>query len=251
LLYRIIYFQFCGFVERCKYYAIWTLTEGASILTGLGFTGFGPSGNSLWEGAANVKMLEIEIPSNFKVVVDSWNMRTNVWLRECVYKRVTPKGKKPGFRSSMMTFATSAFWHGIASGYYLTFFFGGFVTSAGRLVRANVRPLVLPAPGAPPTLAKRVYDIVGTVVCILLLNYTAAPFMLLGIKESLLAWQRLGWHGTWMIGGTFVFFYAGGQRMLKGMQQMRLKAEKPVSGATTPDGNMMLPPAIEMVPLQK
>ena len=37
-------------------------------------------------------------------------MKTNVWLRECVYKRVTPKGKKPGFVSSLATFATSAFW---------------------------------------------------------------------------------------------------------------------------------------------
>lgn len=85
-------------------------SQGASILTGLGFTGFGPSGNSLWDGAANVKVLQIEYPSNFKVLVDSWNMKTNVWLRECVYKRVTPKGKKPGFQSSMLTFATSAFW---------------------------------------------------------------------------------------------------------------------------------------------
>jgi lysophospholipid acyltransferase len=123
------YFQICGFIERSKYYAVWTLTEvrfralryrcntnvgdqGASILTGLGFTGYGPSGESTWEGAANVKILDIELPSNFKVLLDSWNINTNVWLRECIYKRVTPKGKKPGFRSSMLTFATSAFWVG-------------------------------------------------------------------------------------------------------------------------------------------
>ena len=37
-------------------------------------------------------------------------MKTNVWLRECIYKRVTPKGKKPGFMSTMLTFLTSAFW---------------------------------------------------------------------------------------------------------------------------------------------
>lgn len=107
---RIFYIQFCGFIERTKYYGVWTLTEGASILTGLGFTGYSPSGKSLWEGAANVKIGLIEFPPNFKILLDSWNMKTNVWLRECVYKRVTPKGKKPGFRSSMITFATSAFW---------------------------------------------------------------------------------------------------------------------------------------------
>ena len=127
----ILLFQLTGPVERAKYYAVWTLTEvtirhfltlvlfyfpsffvfcqGASILTGLGFTDI-VNGEPQWDGAANVKVWQIEFPSNFKVLLDSWNMKTNVWLRECVYKRVTPKGKKPGNRSSMITFFTSAFW---------------------------------------------------------------------------------------------------------------------------------------------
>jgi len=84
-------------------------SKGASILTGLGFTGV-LDGKPQWDGAANVKMWQIEYPSNFKILLDSWNMKTNVWLRECVYKRVTPKGKKPGNASSMITFMTSALW---------------------------------------------------------------------------------------------------------------------------------------------
>lgn len=88
--------QFCGVIERVKYYAIWTLTEGASILTGNGFSGYGPNGETLWNDARNVDILNIEFAPSFKVLLDSWNMKTNIWLRECVYKRVTPKGKKPG-----------------------------------------------------------------------------------------------------------------------------------------------------------
>ena len=84
--------------------------KGASILSGFGFSGYDKNGESLWNDAANVKVCLIEVPPNFKVLLDSWNMKTNVWLRECVYKRVTPKGKRPGFRSSMITFVTSAFW---------------------------------------------------------------------------------------------------------------------------------------------
>ena len=57
-----------------------------------------------------MEVWKIEFAENCKMLLDSWNMKTNVWLRECVYKRVTPKGKKPGFRSSLATFATSAFW---------------------------------------------------------------------------------------------------------------------------------------------
>ncbi len=68
----------------------------------MGFTGYSASGASTWTSAANVVPSAIEIPSNFKVLLDSWNMKINVWLPECVYKRVTPKGKKPGFAPSVL-----------------------------------------------------------------------------------------------------------------------------------------------------
>ena len=106
----MLYLQLCQVIERTKYYGIWTLTEGAAILTGFGYTGVAPDGKTtVWDGAANIIVRNVELPPNFKVLLDSWNMKTNVWLRECIYKRVTPKGKKPGFRSSMLTFGTSAF----------------------------------------------------------------------------------------------------------------------------------------------
>ncbi|KIJ70373.1 hypothetical protein HYDPIDRAFT_143668 [Hydnomerulius pinastri MD-312] len=242
IVYRIAIFQFCGLIERCKYYAVWTLTEGASNLTGLGFTGYGPSGESLWDGAANVKVRDIELPSNFKVLLDSWNINTNIWLRECIYKRVTPQGKKPGFTSSMLTFLTSAFWHGIASGYYLTFVFGGFITSAARMCRSGFRPLVLPPPGAPTTLTKRVYDFLGTFLSILLLNYVATPFMLLTYKDSMEAWSRLNWYGFWIVGSAFLFFYAGGSKYLQGLQKKQAKSTVDINKPQTPGPHVVLPP---------
>ncbi|RDB20528.1 Lysophospholipid acyltransferase [Hypsizygus marmoreus] len=270
LFVRIALFQIYGFLERSKYYAIWTLTEGASIVTGLGFTGFSPSGKSLWEGAANVKVLDIEFPPNFKLLLDSWNMKTNIWLRECVYKRVTPKGKKPGFRSSMITFFTSAFWHGIASGYYLTFLMGGFITTAARLARNNIRPLLLPAPGQPPSDLKEVYDLLGMLLSTMILNYAASPFMLLTASSSITVWTRLGYYGHIIIGGALVFFYAGGTHYLRTLQADRgiLHAgKKPaggakagvadngdVSGTTTPilEKTFTLPPTFdEVIPPQK
>ncbi|KAF8211544.1 MBOAT, membrane-bound O-acyltransferase family-domain-containing protein [Mycena galopus ATCC 62051] len=255
MLYRIAVYQLCGIMERTKYYAVWTLTEGASILTGLGFTGLGPSGETTWNGASNVDPLNIELAPNFKVLLDSWNMKTNVWLRECVYKRVTPKGKKPGFRSSMITFGTSAFWHGIAGGYYLTFVTGGFITTISRLARANVRPLLLPAAGAPPSLAKRVYDIMGTLITVLLLNFAAAPFMLLSAKDSLIAWGRLGFYGHIIIGGSMAFFYAGGT---KGLRALQAKQANKMAAKTEPvntpvnEKQLMFPPSLDqIVPPQK
>lgn len=68
--------------------------------------------------------------THIQVLLDSWNMNTNVWLRECIYKRVAKKGRKPGcalarsfpscasptdcgddpcsFKSTQITFITSA-----------------------------------------------------------------------------------------------------------------------------------------------
>jgi lysophospholipid acyltransferase len=93
----IALFQFYGIFERCKYYAIWTLTEGAAVITGLGFTGYSATGASKWDGAANINVANIELGENFKMILDNWNMKTNQWLRECIYKRITPEGQKPGF----------------------------------------------------------------------------------------------------------------------------------------------------------
>ena len=206
-------------------------------------------------------MLEIELPSNFKVLLDSWNMNTNIWLRECVYKRVTPKGKKPGLRSTLITFATSAFWvrlvfacwydvdekvqHGIAIGYYVTFILGGFITYVGRKCRAGFRPLVLPPPGAPTTWAKRVYDLSSTLVCILLLNYVAAPFMLLNFADSMEVWSRLGWYGCWIVGCGIVFFDAGGSKYLQGLQKKQALVDANEPPTRSPDVVAPLEPVVE------
>lgn len=85
-------------------------SQGASILTGLGFNGYTPSGGTRWDRTANVNVLKIEFAPNLKVLLDNWNINTNVWLRDCVYKRVASPGKKPGFKSTQLTFMTSAFW---------------------------------------------------------------------------------------------------------------------------------------------
>jgi hypothetical protein len=103
--------------KQNEYFAFFS--QGAAIMTGFGFTGYTENGGSKWNGAANVDIMQIEFPSNFKVLLDSWNMKTNIWLRECIYKRVTPRGVKPGFASSMLTFATSAFWVCYPSSYII------------------------------------------------------------------------------------------------------------------------------------
>jgi lysophospholipid acyltransferase len=138
---------------------------------------------------------------------------------------------------------------------------GGFITTAARLCRSSIRPLVLPPPGSPDTPIKRIYDVLGTIVSIIVLNFAAAPFMLLNIKDSLMVWQRLEWYGIWMVGGALVFFYAGGRRVLMKIQARQQRktstgdGSPEKTGASTPTSvseTFQLPPSLDQVvpPLQ-
>ncbi|WOO80133.1 Lysophospholipid acyltransferase [Vanrija pseudolonga] len=225
---RFGFVQFAGFVARTKYYAVWSLSEGACILTGIGFNGYDPkTGRTLWNRVRNINILSIETAESFKVLFDSWNCRTNVWLRDQVYKRLTPKGKKPGSVQSMATFVTSAFWHGVDPGYYLAFVTAGLLSSLGRQLRRYVRPYFLPlgSEGAAkpnsmprwpfPNLAKRTYDVVGWVMVQINLNYVASAFLLLRADYCITAWSRMYWYSHIIIAVAIGFFQLGGRRWLR------------------------------------
>lgn len=122
-----------GFTTRLKYYGVWALTEGACILSGLGYKGVDPkTGKVQWDRLQNVAPLPLESAQNTRAYLENWNINTNHWLRNYMYLRVTPKGKKPGFRASMATFVTSAFWHGFYPGYYLAFPLASFIQTIAK-----------------------------------------------------------------------------------------------------------------------
>ncbi|KAF8607705.1 MBOAT-domain-containing protein, partial [Ceratobasidium sp. AG-I] len=236
--YRVANVQIIGFFARTKYYGVWSLTEGAAILSGLGFNGYTPMGQARWDKTANIHIKDIELAPNFKILLDNWNINTNIWLRNCIYKRVTPKGKRPGFQSSMLTFLTSALWHGIYGGYYLTFILGGFISAVARQCRTYLRPLFTPPllspppakgqkavkvalPPPPPTLPKRIYDLLGVICTQLLLNYATAPFCLLTVSASITAWKNMGWYGHVMVLVPLVFFKTPGTAVLERMATRR------------------------------
>lgn len=130
---RIWNLHMFGFTTRLKYYGVWSLTEGACILTGMGYNGFDPKTQQFkWDRLENVYPLGIETAQNTRAYLDSWNKNTNHWLRNYVYLRVTPKGKKPGFRASLATFSTSAFWHGFYPGYYMSFILAAFLQTVAK-----------------------------------------------------------------------------------------------------------------------
>lgn len=133
LAYRIWFMYVVNVVARFKYYAVWSLSEGACILAGMGYNGFDPvTGKVSWNRLQNIDPWQVEFAQNPRGYLAGWNMNTNAWLRNYIYLRVTPRGKKPGFRASMTTFVTSALWHGFYPGYYLTFTLASLIQTAAK-----------------------------------------------------------------------------------------------------------------------
>jgi lysophospholipid acyltransferase len=130
---RIWQLYMLGLTTRMKYYAVWSLSEGSCILSGIGYNGIDPkTGRPKWDRLTNIMPLEIESAQNARAYLGFWNINTNNWLKNYMYLRVTPKGQKPGFRATLATFVTSAFWHGFYPGYYLAFVLAAFVQTAAK-----------------------------------------------------------------------------------------------------------------------
>ncbi|KAG9919836.1 MBOAT family protein-like protein, partial [Aureobasidium melanogenum] len=216
LLRRIWVLHMLGFTTRMKYYGVWSLTEGACILSGIGYKGIDPkTGKADWNRLQNVKPLEIELAQNSHAYLGNWNINTNMWLRNYVYLRVTPKGKKPGFRASMATFVTSAFWHGFYPGYYLAFVLASFIQNSAKNSRRLIRPFFMSADGTKALPSKRYYDIFTWLCTQLAFSFTVAPFIFLGFSDSLQIWQRVYFYTIIGVTATSLFLLSPGKQFLQ------------------------------------
>jgi len=212
---RVWYIYALAFTSRTKYYGVWTLTEGACIQSGLGYNGIDPqTKKARWDRLNNVNPWGIETAQNAKGYLENWNKNTNHWLRHYIYLRVTPKGKKPGFRATLATFATSAFWHGFYPGYYLTFILGAFVQTAAKNFRRYLRPFFLTPDGKQPTTYKLYYDIVCWLVTQTAFCFVTAPFVILGFGDSIKAWASVYFYCIAGTGLSMAFFASPARKWL-------------------------------------
>ncbi|KAL9601851.1 MAG: hypothetical protein Q9219_002202 [cf. Caloplaca sp. 3 TL-2023] len=224
---RIWILHMLGFSTRLKYYGVWYLTEGACILSGLGYNGVDPqTGRPKWDRLENVDPWGIETAQNTRAYLESWNKNTNNWLRNYMYLRVTPKGKKPGFRATLATFITSAFWHGFYPGYYLSFLLAAFLQTVAKNFRRHVRPFFLTPDGQRPTKYKIYYDILSYLTTQLAFCFTTAPFVLLTLPSSLLVWSRVYFYAIIGTAASMAFFASPAKMWLIGRLNARSRDEK-------------------------
>ncbi|KAK4878022.1 hypothetical protein RN001_010528 [Aquatica leii] len=102
-----------------KYISCWLLTEGACILFGITYNGENEQGVKEWNGVENVKVSLLENATEFNHYILSFNINTNTWVAQYIYKRLKFLGNR--YYSQGITLLFLAVWHGFHSGYYVCF----------------------------------------------------------------------------------------------------------------------------------
>jgi MBOAT, membrane-bound O-acyltransferase family len=137
VFYRMLYTYLALIGERFKYYFIWKMAEGASVLGGFGFEGFDEEGKAKgWEGVSNISIIEFETAPNVQTLTRVWNKRTQGWLERYTYLRYN--------RNLVITYFVSALWHGLYPGYFIFFASLAIFTEIERLVRIKLNPYIVP-----------------------------------------------------------------------------------------------------------
>ncbi|CAG8776900.1 5091_t:CDS:2, partial [Acaulospora morrowiae] len=77
-----------------KYLGIWTLAEGACILSGISFNGYDDNGKVEWNGLANVEKWKFEFATSLAQIIGSFNTNTNLWTKTYIFKRLIFLGNK-------------------------------------------------------------------------------------------------------------------------------------------------------------
>ncbi|CAK1588333.1 unnamed protein product [Parnassius mnemosyne] len=123
IVYRHLYCGLWAHFALYKYISCWLLTEASCIRFGISHNGMEKTVNgdiSKWDGCNNIKLLRFEGATKFQHYIDSFNCNTNHFAAEYIYKRLKFLGNRN--LSQLFTLLFLALWHGIRSGYYVTFF---------------------------------------------------------------------------------------------------------------------------------
>ena len=128
LLYVLAYIYCCIPAVRARYYSGWLLSYSTVIFTGAAYTEkkdkSGKLVKTLEKGCyGSIATCEWAINPRYSMI--DWNNTIHLWLKYNVLTRVINIDRKP-FKNnwglaSLLTFVSSAVWHGFYLTYYLTF----------------------------------------------------------------------------------------------------------------------------------
>lgn len=117
---RVWHLYILAFSKRMKFYGYWSLTEGACILCGISYNGMDKqTGRAKWDRMENARPLKLEFAQAGDIYVRNWNIRTHMWLRDCIYLRFACHTSQ--FFARVVSFIVSALLHGFNPGHHASF----------------------------------------------------------------------------------------------------------------------------------
>lgn len=204
LLGRLLLLGAWQVVTLHKYVACWLLAEGSCIMAGLTYNGRDENGNDLWNGCVNIWVWRYETATTFEDLIKSFNINTNLWVAQYVFKRLRFLGNKQLSQLAALLFL--ALWHGLHSGYYICFLnefiVMKFERDAQELLRHRLPPrlrwlrLEHPLLRVPRFLLLKLFVLV-------MFGYCIVPFVLLSHTRYVQAYSRVYWVGHILYLGWF------------------------------------------------
>jgi lysophospholipid acyltransferase len=206
---KVLFYNFSMSVYRCKYYTGWLLSTSNVTAAGLNYdsqaTGKGLLGK--FSKVVSVRPLDYELSDNIKDKLEAWNSSVQTWLKNYVYFRVTSleeakRDPKKATFASNVTFMTSALWHGLYPGYYITFFQMFLQQQANKfLFKARDKFWFVPIP---------VRTVLGMIVWSMTLNYSSVQFQMLDFGKAIAFGHNMYHFITIILLVLFIFFSVTG-----------------------------------------
>ncbi|XP_022668728.1 lysophospholipid acyltransferase 5-like isoform X3 [Varroa destructor] len=116
---RWLFLGLFGTITLHKYVACWLMAEGSCALSGLSYNGRNAHGINQWNGLQNIWVWRFEMTTNFDGFIRAFNINTNKWVAQYIYKRLKFLGNKNV--SHIVALGFLALWHGFHMGYYICF----------------------------------------------------------------------------------------------------------------------------------
>lgn len=224
---RVLLLWACLVIYRFKYYFAWALAECGLIFSGLCFNGYDDKGTPQWNRCINARIRKVELNESLADLPRHWNISTGNWLRNCtscttalyffsscgiipcfivfliflylhpcadVYERLPGRDGKPTFANMFVTQLVSGLWHGLFPGYWMMFISTAFMFDSSKMLYRYEQNW------SPALRAFPLYRLFKIVLTATVLDYTAAPFMILSFQESWLVWKSV-----YFFGHIFIF----------------------------------------------
>jgi lysophospholipid acyltransferase len=185
---------------RCKYYVAWGIAEASYKASG--------AAPFVSHHGRNVRVWDVELPRSVHSVTSAWNVCTSDWLKHYVYLPTRNQLKARGvgvvadYVAIITTNVTSALWHGLYPGYFLTFFGAGACTVIGRLLYKNVEPH-FQLGGALEGLWP-LYETLFVLWAWVMMITFIPPSQLYTFSYGWKAWENLHFIGHAWLGGAFI-----------------------------------------------